>query len=166
MILILVLFVFFLLAAVIFWARGNKRWAFVVCIPAVLIILFAGYFVDYYSPRHWIEIKLPIDLSDMRSTQAVEFVLPKKEYILTAFVKDISYEKGNTALLKYALEIPAQNLKIENERKMDFSGIDGMMIESFKIEKHRTKGRLNAEVRKAGSGSIFLTVRTDRALDM
>ena len=153
--------------AVVLWHRNFKLWAWI-CIATIFsLFVFIGYFVDYYHPRHWIGVGIPVSLAQVNAEFSLEFELPKGEYLVVAEIQKGTYQRGNDALLEYAVDLLDQKFELKEQEKMNFDlGIQQRHMAIFKVLSHKSRGRLTAKVLNPGSGSIVLKVVTNRDFDM
>ena len=161
------IFVFLLWTTLSLFKRNHTIYGALLSAFILSLILFIGYRLDYYHPRHSIEVGLSINLTETGRKSSAIFTLPKGRYLIVAAVKQGGYENGEDAILKYHLELPQENLKFDHERKMDFGlALSQIRIQSFEIKKNASEGTISAEIVKLGSGNIILKIVTDRIFDM
>ena len=71
--------------------------------------------VDYFSPSHLLELRLPASSRIVGSAASVEFRLPKGRYRVVAIRRGPRVEGGKEGRVRYRVEVPEQGLTITQE---------------------------------------------------
>lgn len=170
------MFYLFLVVIAIFVATILALKIFIKSIKLLLLIIFVllvlpvgigiWYIIEDYSPRNRISISLPVNCAAVGVTSSKELSLPKGSYRISLIKLDSLRDKDLKVALRYSLEMPTQNYKVQQSKTIDLSRlVDGSDFELFKIKTKGVRVIFSFQIAEPCKENVKISITRQRLFD-
>ena len=152
--------------------RANKarHWLLLSWISGICLVVLgfsAWKTADFYSPRHKVEIGIPINSRFTQSEYRVFFRVPAGPYQVVATLEGEPQNQDDVGKIRYHLKIPQQGIDITREETITWGlKVSQNRLKSFEIKEHASEGTLSVEVLKPTQKNFRVEFISARQLDM
>ena len=146
----------------------GKFMKFILSGLVIVIIGFIWYVIDWHSPRHFIKIIAITDASIQKEGDC-EFVLPAGNYVIVVSNYQPGFYRkgeGNEIRIKYLLEVPSEEIRIEREKVIDLWFAGSFLQDEVVFRKHKATGHLKVEVISPPKGKVSIGLASNRYAGM